>query len=84
MESQLPLEEVITAFAASRIAPMITEIKPDGKNQLRVQLSQEEPFFPLRLRNISPLPSHSSHPDRVTSGPYRLKGFRPECHDLSL
>ena len=75
----ITLEEVITAFVASRIAPMITEIKPDGKNQLRVQLSQEEPFFPLRLRNISPLPSHSSHPYRVTSGPYQLKGFRPDA-----
>ena len=70
-------EEVIAAFAESRIAPIITEIKPDGKNQLRVQLSQAEPLFPFYLRGICPHPSHSSQPYRVTSGPYRLKGFRP-------
>ena len=72
-------EEVITAFAASRIAPIIAEMKPDGKTQLRVQLTQEEPFFPLRLRNIFPLPSHASQPYHVTSGPYRLRGFRTEA-----
>ena len=75
----ITLQEVIAAFFESRIAPIITEIKPDGKTQLRIQLSQEEPFLPLRLRNISPLPSHSSQPYRVTSGPYRLRGFRPEA-----
>ena len=75
----ITLEEVITAFSESRIAPIIAEIKPDGKNQLRVQLSQEEPLFPLHLRVISPLPSHVSQPYRVTSGPYRLKGFRPDA-----
>ena len=75
----ITLGEVTAAFFASRIAPIIAKIKPDGKNQLRVQLSQEEPFFPLRLRNISPLPAHSSQPYRVTSGPYRLRGFRPEA-----
>ncbi|RKU11319.1 hypothetical protein C6502_08060 [Candidatus Poribacteria bacterium] len=75
----ITLEEIIAAFSESRIAPIITEIKPDGKNQLRVQLSQEEPFFPLRLRSISPLPSHASQPYRVTSGPYRLKYFRPDA-----
>ncbi len=72
-------EEIIAAFFESRIAPIIAEIKPDGKTQLRIQLSQEEPFLPLRLRNISPLPSHSSQPYRVTSGPYRLRGFQPEA-----
>ena len=72
-------EEVIEAFSESRIAPIITEIKPDGKTQLRVQLSQEEPLFPLHLRSISPLPSHTSQPYRVTSGPYRLRGFRPDA-----
>lgn len=72
-------KEVIAAFAASLIAPIIEEIKPDGKNQLRVQLSQEEPLFPFHLRSISPLPSHASQPYRVTSGAYRLKGFRPDA-----
>ena len=75
----ITLEEIIAAFSDSRSAPIIAEIKADGKNQLRVQLSQEEPLFPLRLRGICPLPSHSSQPYRVTSGPYHLKGFRPEA-----
>ena len=75
----ITLEEVIAAFSESRIAPIITEIKPDGKNQLRIQLSQEEPLFPFYLRNICPLPAHSSQPYRVTSGAYRLKGFRPDA-----
>ena len=72
-------EEIIKAFSASRIAPIIAEIKPDGKTQLRVQLSQEEPLFPFYLRGICPLPAHSSQPYRVTSGPYRLRGFRPDA-----
>ena len=75
----ITLEEVIAAFSESRIAPIITEIKPDGKTQLRVQLSQEEPLFPFYLRGICPFPAHSSQPYRVTSGPYRLKGFRPDA-----
>ena len=74
----ITLEEVIAAFSASRIAPIITEIKPDGKTQLRVQLSQEETFFPLHLRGIFVYPSHSLHPYRVTSGPYQLKDFHPD------
>ena len=73
------LEEVIAAFSASRIAPIITGIKPDGKTQLRIQLSQEEALFPLHLSGIFVHPSHSSHPYRVTSGPYQLKRFRPDA-----
>ncbi len=75
----ITLEEIITAFSKSRIAPIIEDIKPESKTQLRVQLSQEEPLFRLYLRGICPLPSHSSQPYRVTSGPYRLKYFRPEA-----
>ena len=75
----ITLEEVIAAFSENRLAPIIAEIKPDGKTQLRIQLSQEEPLFPLHLRGIFPLPSHSSQPYRVTSGPYQLKRFRPEA-----
>ena len=75
-------EEVIKAFSVSHIAPIITEIKPDGKTQLRIRLSQAEPLFPLRLRYISPLPSHSTQPYRVISGPYRLKRFRPDTMTL--
>ena len=72
-------EEVIAAFAESRIAPIIAEIKPEDKTRLRVQLSQEEPLFPFYLRGISPRPAHSSQSYRVTSGPYRLRGFRPDA-----
>jgi ABC-type transport system substrate-binding protein len=75
----ITLEEVIAAFSASRIAPIITEIKPEGKTQLRVQLSQGEPLFQLHLRGICPFPSHSPRPYRVTSGPYQLKRFRPDA-----
>ena len=74
----ITLEEVIAAFSESRIAPIITEIKPDGKTQLRVQLSQEEALFPLHLSGIFVHPSHSPQPYRVTSGPYQLKHFRPD------
>ena len=74
----ITLEEVITAFSESRIATIITEIKPDGKTQLRVQLSQEEALFPLHLSGIFVHPSHSPQPYRVTSGPYQLKHFRPD------
>ena len=74
----ITLEEVITAFSKSRIAPIITEIKPDGKAQLRVQLSQEEGLFPLHLSGIFVHPSHSPQPYRVTSGPYQLKHFHPD------
>ncbi|MYE89025.1 hypothetical protein F4X33_08535, partial [Candidatus Poribacteria bacterium] len=72
-------EEIITAFSESPIAPIIEEIKSDSKTQLRVQLSQEEPLFPLHLRSISPLPSHASQPYKVISGAYRLKYFRPDA-----
>ncbi len=72
-------EEVITAFSESRIAPIIAEIKSESKTQLRVQFSQEEPLFPFYLRGICPRPSHSSQSYRVTSGPYRVKHFRPEA-----
>ena len=75
----ITLEEIITAFSESRIAPIITEIKPDGKTQLRVQLSQEEGLFPLHLSGIYVHPSHSPQPYHVTSGPYQLKHFRRDA-----
>ena len=75
----ITLEEVIAAFSASRIATIITEIKPEGKTQLRVQLSQEEALFPLHLSGILVHPSHSPQPYSVTSGPYQLKHFRPDA-----
>ena len=75
----ITLEEVITAFSKSSVAPIIAEIKPDGKTQLRIQLSREDPVFPFYLRSIFVLPSHSTSPYRVISGPYRLKRFRPDA-----
>ena len=75
----ITLEEVIAAFSESRIAPIITEIKPEGKTQLQVQLSQEEALFPLHLSGIYVHPSHSFQPYRVTSGPYQLKHFHPDA-----
>ena len=75
----ITLEDVITAFSASRIASIITEIKPDGKTQLRIQLSQEEALFPHHLCDIFVRPSHLPEPYRVTSGPYQLKHFRPNA-----
>lgn len=78
----ITLEEIIEAFSVSRTAPIITEIKPDGKLQLRIQLSREEPLFPLFLRSIFPLPSHSSQPYQVISGAYQFKRFSPETMTL--
>ena len=74
----ITFEEIIAAFSESRIASNITEIKPDGKTQLRIQLSQEEGLFPLHLSGIFVHPSHVSQPYRVTSGPYQLKRFHPD------
>ena len=73
------LEEVIKALSTSRIAPIIERIKPDGKTNLRIQLSKEAPLFPLRLRGVVVLPSHSTQPYSVISGAYRLKHFRPDA-----
>ena len=78
----ITFEEVIEAFSMSRIAPIITEIKPDGKTQLRIRLAQAESLFPFWLRYICPLPSHSTQPYRVISGAYRLKRFRPDTMTL--
>ena len=78
----ITFEEVIEAFSASRIAPIIAEIKPDGKTRLRIGLSREEPLFPLHLRSIFPLPSHSSQPYQVVSGAYQLKRFSSETMTL--
>ena len=75
----ITFEEVIAAFSESRIAPIITEVKPDGKTQLRVQLSQEEALFPLHLSGIFVHPAHSPQPYRVTSGPYQLRDFQPDA-----
>ena len=75
----ITLEEIVTAFGAKRIAPIIEEIKPDGSTQLRIRLSQEDPLFPYRLRSVFVLPSHSTQPYRIVSGAYRLKRFQPDA-----
>ena len=75
----IALEDIIAAFSGSRIAPIITDIKPNGKTQLRIQLAQEEGLFPLHLSGIFVHPAHSSQPYRVTSGPYQLKRFYPDA-----
>ena len=72
-------EEIIEAFSKSSAAPVIEAIKPDGKTQLRVQLSREEPMFPFYLRSVFVLPPRPSSLYRVISGPYRLKYFRPDA-----
>ena len=78
----ITFEEVIKALSTSYIAPILTEIKPDGKTQLRIRLSQDEPLFLLRLSTIFVLPCHSTQPYCVISGAYRLKRFRPESMTL--
>ena len=78
----ITFEEVIEAFSASRIAPIIAEIKPDGKLQFRIRLSREEPLFPFFLRSIFPRPSHSSQPYQVISGAYQFKRFAPDTMTL--
>ena len=75
-------EEVIKALSTSYITPILTEIKHDGKTQLRIRLSQDEPLFLFRLSTIFVLPCHSTQPYRVISGAYRLKHFRPESMTL--
>ena len=78
----ITLDEIVAAFSVNRIAPIIAEIKPDSKTQLRIQLSREDPLFPLCLRSIFPLPSHSSQPYQVISGAYQFKRFSPETMTL--
>ena len=80
----ITFEEIIAAFSESRIASIITKIKPEGKTQLRVQLSQEEGLFPLHLSGIFVHPSHSPQSYRVTSGPYQLKRFQPDAGTFHL
>lgn len=75
----MTLEEVIKALSTSNAAPIIERIKPDGKTNLRIQLSKEDPLFPLHLRSVIVLPSHSTQPYHVISGAYRLKHFRPDA-----
>ena len=81
----ITLEEVIKALSTSFIAPIIKEIKPDGRTQLRIRLSQEEPLFPSCACAISAhsLPTQPSS-YRVTSGAYRLTALPSGYHDPLL
>ena len=78
----ITFEEVIAAFSDSRIAPIITKIKPDGKTQLRVQLSQEEALFPLHLSGIFVHPSHSPQPSPRDLRSLSIEAFPSRRHDL--
>ena len=80
----ITFEEVIEAFSASRIAPIITEIKPDGKTQLRIRLSQAEALFPFWLRYICPLPSHSAPTLLCDFWCLSIKAFPSRYHDPLL
>ena len=75
----ITLNEIIKAFSSSRIAQIITDVKPDGNTQLRIELSREEPLFPSHLRSIYVLPPHPCQLYHIISGAYRLKNFRPDA-----
>ena len=80
----ITLEEVISAFSASRIAPIITEIKSESTTQLRVQLSQEEALFPLHLRGIFVHPSPLVPTLPRDLRPLSVEALWSGCHDLPL
>ena len=78
-------KDVIQTISESRLAPLIEEIKPDGKNRLRIWLAKAESVFLQRLANLPIRPSHSRRPYRVTSGAYRLKkSFGPKTITFRL
>ena len=78
-------KDVIQTISESRLAPLIEEIKADGKNRFRIQLIKAESMFPQRLASLPIRPSHSRQPYRVTSGAYRLKkSFSPKAITLRL
>jgi ABC-type transport system substrate-binding protein len=76
-------EDVIQTFYSRRLASIISEVRPNGKRQLHVLLSKEEPIFPL-YGQILIRPAHSTKPYQVTSGAYRLKNFNPKAQVFRL
>lgn len=68
-------KDVIHTLSLTHLAPRITEMRTEGKNQLHIRLSQEMRLFPLHLHGIPIRPAHSTQPYSVTSGAYRLKHF---------
>ena len=77
-------EDVIKTISESHLAPLIEEIKIDGKNQIHIRLAEAESVFLQRLMSLPIRPSHSRQPYRVTSGAYRLKRFRREAINFRL
>ncbi len=77
-------KDVIQTISESRLTKLIDEIKPDGKNRFRIQLTKAEATFLRHLASLPIRPSHSHQPYRVTSGAYRLKNFRPKAINFRL
>ena len=78
-------KDVIETISESHLTKLIDEIKPAGKNRLRIQLTKAESMFPQQLASLPIRPSHSLHPYRVTSGAYRLKkSFSPKAINFRL
>ena len=78
-------KDVIQTISESRLAKLIDEIKPAGKNRFRIQLTKAESMLPQQLASLPIRPSHSRQPYRVTSGAYRLKkSFSPKAITFRL
>ena len=78
-------KDVIQTISESHLTKLIDEIKPDGKNRLRIQLTKAESTFLRHLASLPIRPSHSRQPYRVTSGAYRLKNsFSPKAITFRL
>lgn len=77
-------KDVIQTISESDLTKLIDEIKPDGKNRLRIQLTKAESTFLQHLASLPIRPSHSRQPYRVTSGAYRLKKFRRQAVNFQL
>ncbi len=78
-------KDVIQTISESRLAKLIDEIKPAGKNRFRIQLTKAESTFPRHIASLPIRPAHSHHPYRVTSGAYRLKkSFSPKAINFRL
>ena len=74
--TRIDIQDIMQAFNVSWLAPIITEMKPDGNTQLCIRLSRDEPLFCFYLRGVLPLPSQLSQVYRIFSGPYCVKRFR--------
>ena len=77
-------KDVIQTISESRLAKLIDEIKPAGKNRFRIRLTKAESTFLPHLASLPIYPSHSRQPYHVTSGAYRLKNFQPKAITFRL